>query len=712
MADQPGLSRYPNVFSPISLGPVEVPNRIYMSPHGIGFEAAADDFDAQQPSLNRVYYFAERAAGGTGLIIHSTQVAPGTPQVPVGETIYHKEFLPSFRRVAEAVHGHGAKIMAEIWYVNWLQKRWEKFGPLAPALGPSATQNIYMPWVRRAATKHEIKRMVDWFRTAAENVREAGYDGIQLHISHGSIVEYFLTPYHNKRTDEYGGSFENRARFMMEVLEVCREEITDEMALGIRINADELMPGGMDEEDIKETLRYLVKSQLIHFVDLDISMEPEQIQLMTTGMFDPVMHNAERVARVREGAGPLPVIATPGRVTSIADCEKLIATGVTDMVGMVRGLIAEPEMVNMARDGREEQRRICVAVNGCVSGLSPGWGCAINASAGREQRFSERLLGPAPRSHRVVIVGGGPAGLEAARVATLRGHSVTLFERESRIGGGVALWAELPGRQAMRSLVNYLSRRMSDLGVDVRTSTEATAADVLALEPDVVILASGSHYRRDGSSGFSIPPIEGWDQDFVVGPEAVIRGAVAPEGKVLVLDEEGLHTAVGVAEMLANRGCQVDYITRQLLAGSNLEIAITYVAQRVYGAGVNVQTLHYLRSIGDHAATIYHIGTQQEQTIDGLSHVVLATSREAEDGLYEQLTGQVDYVYLIGDALAPRMLKEATYEGHRFARVIGEDDMPPSVEDELFRADLAQMPPASSGPVGAGLEEAPARVTA
>jgi thioredoxin reductase len=382
------------------------------------------------------------------------------------------------------------------------------------------------------------------------------------------------------------------------------------------------------------------------------------------------------------------------------------------MVGIVRGLIAEPELVNKARDGREEERRICVAVNQCIGGLSPGWGCAINPAAGREQRFGDRLTTLAPSSRRVVVVGGGPAGLEAARIAAMRGHTVTVLEREARLGGGVALWADLPGRSVMRSFVNFLSRRMTDLRVEVRTGTEATADSVLALQPDVVILASGSRYRRDGASGFTITAVEGWDQPFVHGPEEIIRGEITPTGKALVLDDEGLHTAIGVAELLARNGLEVEYVTRHMMMAANLEMAISYVAERVAEAGVNVHTLHYLKRIGDHTATIYNIGTQQEQTIEGLSHIVLATMREPIDELYEQLTDRVAYVYLVGDALAPRLLKEATYEGHRFARVIGEPDMPARVEDELFRPDTHVPAPASSAPEGAGLETAAATGTA
>jgi hypothetical protein len=260
----------------------------------------------------------------------------------------------------------------------------------------------------------------------------------------------------------------------------------------------------------------------------------------------------------------------------------------------------------------------------------------------------------------------------------------------------------------MRSLVNYLARRAKDLGVDVRTDTEATAQGVLALDPEVVVLATWSRYRPDGSSGFSIPPIAGWDQDFVVGPEQVIRGPVRPTGTVVVLDDEGMHAAAGVAELLATGGAQVHYITRHLAVTPNLEIAIPYVARRLHDSGVEVHTLHYLEHIGDHAATIYDIASREERTIDRLDNVVLATMREPIDELYEPLRRELEYVYLVGDALAPRTLREATYEGNRFARVIGEPNMPASVEDELFHPDPNLVRPASVAPPGAGLESTPA----
>jgi 2,4-dienoyl-CoA reductase-like NADH-dependent reductase (Old Yellow Enzyme family)/thioredoxin reductase len=687
----PGIVKYPNVFSPIKLGPVEIPNRIYMAPHGIPLEVPSEGLDtAREPAENRVHYFGERAAGGVGLIIHSTQISPFTPQANLGETPGLERSIPSFRRVADAVHAHGSKILGEIWYVNWLQKQWEKLGPEAPGLAPSVTQNLYYPGVRREMTKYEIGRMKDAYADSARNLREAGYDGIELHVSHGSLIEYFLTPYFNRRTDEYGGSLENRARMLLEVLEAIRGEMTDEHTVGLRINADEMLKGGLDEEGTKEALAYVVATGLTDFVDLDVSVEPEQAHLMTTGMFDPVMHNAARVARVRESCGSLPILATPGRVTSIADAEKLLTDGVTDMVGAVRGLIAEPEMVNKSKEGRERERRICVAVNACVDPLGVGWGCAINPVAGREHRWGAAVTEPVANPMKVVVVGGGPAGLEAARIAATRGNQVTLLERRDQVGGGVAIWGELPGRQSMKSLVNYFAGRMADLGVDVKTGIDADVGTVLALEPDAVVVATGSRYNRGGSSGFAPPPIPGAGTGLTVSPEEVIAGDVDLSGKVLILDDEGYHTASGIAELAAAAGGEVTYVTRKQTVAASLGIAIGYIAGRLRSAGVTVKTGTYVKEIRKDSVTVFDVMSQEESVVDGLDAVVLATMRDPLTQLHAELEERVPYAYLVGDALAPRGLREATYEGHRFGRVIGDEEMPASVSEAIFGVEESQ----------------------
>jgi 2,4-dienoyl-CoA reductase-like NADH-dependent reductase (Old Yellow Enzyme family)/thioredoxin reductase len=679
--------RYPRVFTPITLGRVEVPNRIFMAPHGIPLEVKSKGGDiAAEPALNRAHYFGERAAGGTGLIIHSTQVL--SSQTNFGESPSLEQAVPAYRRVAEEVHRHGAKIFGEIWYVNWIQKAWERLGPEAPAMAPTASPTLFYPAVRRTMTFREIDLMVEAYRRSTRHLRMAGYDGVELHVSHGSIVEYFLSPYFNKRTDEYGGSLENRARLMVRLLETIRSEQSAEQALGIRINADELLQGGVDEEGTKEVLSYLVKLKLLDFIDLDVSVEPEQIHLMTTGMFDPTLHNVERASRVAEAAEGVPVLITPGRLTSLADAEKILASGKASMIGATRGLIAEPQMVNKSRDGRERERRVCVAINACVDGLSVGWGCAINPAAGKENRWGSEFDKPASRPMKVVVAGGGPSGLEAARIAASRGNKVTVFEKSNRIGGGVVSWGKLPGREAMRSLPNYYQVQLELLGVDLRLGTAATAQAVLAEKPDAVVVATGSSYSAEGILPTSQMPLPGHDLDHVVLPEDVFGGKVL-HGKVVVIDDEGYHTACGIAELLAGAGCEVVYVTRKQFVGASLGIAIGYINKRLLAAGVKIVTGHIATGITADSVSLFEPMAGEPTVEKGVDFVVLSTCRLPVDSLHAELEAKVPYVYLVGDALAPRSLREATYEGHRFGRVIGEPNMPESVLDELFRMDPA-----------------------
>jgi 2,4-dienoyl-CoA reductase-like NADH-dependent reductase (Old Yellow Enzyme family) len=695
MSTQPGSERYPHVFQPLDLGPVTVPNRIYMSPHGIPLQAPVPGLEGYSlPSQNRAAYFGERARGGVGLIVHSTLCAPFAAQDNISEAAT-KEAIPAYAAVADAVHEHGAKIMAEIWYVNWLPKRWEQLGPEAPGLAPSATQNLLSPTTRREMTKYEIQRVQEGFVEATVNLREAGYDGVQLHMSHGAIGEYFLSPYHNQRTDEYGGSLENRMRFMVETLRAMRDALGPDLALSIRQNSDQLLQGGYGEDDVKQVVGILVDQGLLDFVDLDISVEPEQLHLMTTGMFDPVMHNAERVGRISAAIEGIPVIATPGRVTTVVQAERLIAGGTADMIGMVRGLIAEPFMVKNALEGKERESKRCIAVNACVDMFGVGWGCAVNPSAAREERWGNALTAPAPTKQKVVVVGGGPAGLEAARIAALRGHTVTLLERGSALGGGVALWAALPGREVMGGLPTYFRDQLPALGVDVRLDTTADADTVLALEPDAVVIATGSRYRRDGSNAAAPRPLPGHDGANVHGPEEIIRGDVKLSGKVVVIDDEGYHTASGVAELLAAGGAQVELVSRRGTAGASLGLAIGYVVGRLLAAGVVLHDGFMATSVADGKVELFHALRQQPVTIEGVDHVVLATMREAVFDLQEPLEGQVPYVYLVGDALAPRNLRVATYEGHRFGRAIGEPDAPKTTSEELFRVNHWHQVPAA-----------------
>lgn len=684
---EPGRAKYPHVFKPVTLGPVTVDNCIYMGPTGLPLEVHVPGYGPNsKPAEELGYYYAERAAAGVGLIFHSSMLAPfAIWQGPPKSSPILSEALPSFARVAEMVHAEGAKIMSQLFYHPNLIMMWGPSGPHSPQLSATATQSYEMPSTRYALRKDDIRRIVGVHAQAARNLMECGYDGIELHACHGTIIETFLSPYFNFREDEYGGSMKNRARFILEILEGMREATQGKLALGARLTVDERLPGSWNEEEFQELLAHLTGTGLLDFVDLDVAIEPEDWHRAVPPFFEDKHHNAPRVERVRHAAGNVPVLSCPGHITTIQQAENFLGQGIADMIGIGRGLMAEPELVSNALKGRESESRACIAANHCHSFI-PGHSCALNPTLSREREWGVRHnKDRAPREMRVVVVGAGPTGMEAARTAAMRGHRVTLLERNAEIGGALNLMARLPAHEHMAEPALWWKRQLDHHGVDLRLGVEASADDVLALQPDAVILATGASFARQGTSGFNLRPIPGWDQpDFVLIPEEILDGTVKPTGRILVIDEEARHAGSGIAEYLRRAGAQVSIVTTYATVGQHLGGLQRYALPRLREAGVEMITGTRVVAIGDRQATLLNLATGVEQTQD-VDFIVVTTMRSQRDALAAGLEGRVDYLYLVGDALAPRSLAEATFEGHKFARLLGEDDMPESVIDELLR---------------------------
>ncbi len=687
--------RYPRSFSPIKLGPVDISNRIYFSPHGsLMSERMSDEW---------LWYCLERAEDGLGLIIQSTYLSPAVR--PGVRSLYSEKSIPAFARAADMLHEYDTKIFAEVFYSPLMPGTWEYSAPQRPTLGPSTAQQFDRFAVGREMSRADIKAMHETFARCAANARTAGYDGFELHCTHGMLHEQFLSPYWNRREDEYGGSDENRLRFVREALEVIRQAAGPEMAVGVRYNCDEMLPGGLNQEAAGIALATIASEGLVDFVDLDVTVEPHQFPLGMPNYQLPKFTYEGYVDAVGKRVDSVPVLSCLGRVTSIADAESALERGSADMIGMARGLIAEPHLVKHAREGKESRSRTCIACNYCMdhsSGIGDLFGCAINPATSREGRWGVRTTTPAPASKKVVVVGGGPAGLEAARVAAVRGHEVVLFERDERLGGQYKAWSSLPGREGLFDAIEWYVTELPEVGVDIRTGTAASVESVLAESPDSVLVGTGSSYVRNGASGFMPAPLPGWDRPFVYTPDQIVEEGARPSGNVLILDDEALNTGIGVAEILAGAGAKVEFVTRWLHVAHNqfftFELPLMIATLKNLDVRLTPQT--YMKEIGDHEVTLFDVFTNVETKRTGIDAVVLSTMRAPRADLHAALEGKVDQLFVIGDAAGVRDHGAAFYEGSYFARMIGEPNAPKTFSEAFQGAFLErpeQMPIPAAG---------------
>jgi 2,4-dienoyl-CoA reductase-like NADH-dependent reductase (Old Yellow Enzyme family) len=683
--------KYPNVFSPIQLGPVEVPTRFFFAPHGSALSAGT------KPADDLVAYSAERVrGGGCGLVIVAlVQHDRGRTRQP---SPYPTANIPAFRAMADAIHQAGGKIFGQCFY-HWIGTgQWQPLSPPAPALSPSVRQ---FGLGDRSSSTHamgrdEIAGMVAAMRQTCANMREAGFDGILLHGSHAGLIEQFLSPYFNERDDEYGGSLENRMRFLIETLKAAREGGGKGFAVGIRLNCDEQVQGGYGTDTAREVVQTICEAGLVDYIDLDIGLEPQQFHHGMPTAFSARQFYRPWVEKVRGAAGKVPVLSVLGRITEMADAEAAIASGVIDMAGAARQLIAEPQFVQNARNGLEDKSRTCIACNWCTAAGGDGaQGCSINPASYRERLWGVDTFAPAARPSRVVVVGGGPGGLEAARVSALKGHRVTLIEARTKLGGALALWGKLPGRDTVGTALGWWERELARLGVDVRLNTAADVALVLGESPDAVIVATGGRYSRGGRSITADFDLPGHDLPHVFRPEDILLHGARPSGRVFLINGEGLHASAGLAELLTASGAEVHFVSAGFSPVSPRLVdsfEARFVVQRLKAAGVQFHPTCWPREIRDGAITLFdvHTGVERDEPADT---VVLVTGREPQDALARELEGKVPQLFTIGDALAARMLAAATYEGQKFARLVGESDAPATVAEAYFRPDLPEVMP-------------------
>src|SRR5450631_2050322 len=550
-----GASRYRYLFSPLRIGPVVVRNRIVFSAHLTNF--AEDGLPSQQ----HADYYAARAAGGVGLIIteeHSTH----RTDWPYEKLIhgFHRAVIPGYQQMTAAVHAHDVPIFAQL---NHNGGQASSMFSRLPVWAPSPVPDPMFREVPKAVEQHEIAEIVAGYGSVAGHCAEGGFDGIELQCSHSSIVRGFLSPATNKRTDAYGGSLQNRARLLLEIIDAVREAIGPDRALGVRICGDELIEGGSTLDEAVDVARIAEATGQVDYINTSIGVATATLFMIEASMSIPPGY-ALYIANAMRRAVKLPVIGV-GRIKDPIQAERALAEGHCDLVGVVRGQIADPGFAAKARAGYATHIRTCLSCNQeCVGrmGLNRWLGCIENPRTGRE---SVSLPPPRRPGRRVIVVGGGPAGLQAAATAAQRGHRVTLQERKPRTGGQVAAAATVPSRAEFLDVVRNLAAECQRYGVEVTTGAEATAASLRAESPDAVVLATGARPARPWWAG---------DQTRVVDVRDVLQGRAAPDGDVVVVDDLGFHQGTSVAELLADRGASVEVMTPGMVVGQDLGVTL------------------------------------------------------------------------------------------------------------------------------------------
>lgn len=632
------MSNLDHLFQPIEIAGLELPNRI------VFLAAATEYYDNGYVSQRERDYLVARARGGVGLLTTGMIVPAFMDNLPLN-VIYDDKFVPALRELTDAVHAEGAKIAAQIG----IQYYWSK-GEAEPVeeVGPSAvaTRRNSNP---RELTVDEIRQIVQDFGEAARRARGAGLDAVEIHCGIGYLINRFLSPLTNRRTDGYGGSLENRMRFMLEIVASSKREVGDDYPLICRMCADDFMQGGQGLDETRQ-MAIALETAGVHCLNVAAGWHecrtPLVYMSVPRGNFVYLAEEIKKVVNV-------PVIAGY-RVNDPVLAGSIIADGRADLVGVARALIADPEFPNKAREGRYDDIRPCIACGHCLDAVMLGApvACAVNPQVGKEAEYTGQ---PTDKPKKVYVVGGGPAGMEAAAEAARRGHKVSLFERSGKLGGNLLLAAVPSYKWEIKNLINYLETQLRKSGVEVMLNSEVNEAVIGEGKPDAVIVATGSRPV--------IPDIPGVKEQNVATALEVLAGDKEVGERVVVVG--GGQVGCETAEYLAEKGKQVTIVEMLRRLGNDIGVTTRWVVvQRLRDAGIGIKTNARVIEITDTGVKVVRDDSSEFFEVDS---VVLAVGLEPNNELLKRLTGKVADFHAIGDCVEPQKIFNAIESGSRVA---------------------------------------------
>jgi 2,4-dienoyl-CoA reductase-like NADH-dependent reductase (Old Yellow Enzyme family) len=653
------------LFEPITLGNTEIRNRVVMTGHGTGM---AKDY---LPTDQHVAYYRERAMGGVGLIgMAFPQIHPTSQDVPGEPRAWLPDIVPGLRKISDAVREHGARIVMQLGHGG--RQGHSTFTERA-LWGPSNTPcpfNLEMP---KEMELEDIEEIIEAHAVGARHAKQGGMDGVEIHSGYGGyLLASFLSNFSNHRTDEYGGSLENRMRIVLRVIDAVRAEVGPDFLVGMNLQGHDFSPGGLEVGDAQQIAQACVATGKIDYLCVKAATYNQAHQNV------PDMQHPKRIweslAAAVKSVVDVPVIAV-GRINEPLDAADVLRLGHADMVAMTRQQIADPETVNKMKDGRLDEIRRCIGCNqGCIDRLFnvTHSSCVHNPAAGYEQELGIGTLMQATFRRRVVIIGAGPAGMKAAETAARQGHEVILIERRQRTGGQLRIAAKITGRSEIAGVIDHLDVMIRKHGVDLRLGWSPTAEEVLDLDPDHVIVATGSAPANDivGNLAQGIPFTPGLDQDHVLSVWDVLEDD-RPVGRhvVIVDDGEGGWKGIGLGLQLQGESRHVEFVTPLPYVGAKLgPFSANLAVPRIHQSGMTTRPFTTVTVVD--GPTVHISDRGRPDTIVGVDTVILTGWHRPVNDMYFALKGRGVSLERVGDAIASRTMMEAVHEGERAARRI------------------------------------------
>lgn len=641
---------FPNLFSPFQIRGKQFKNRLFLPAHGTGYAEGGGIGDQ-----GYAYYKARVENGISLLVSEASQVVSIEGQKYAQLSFATDDCIPRVQRLAQLCNEHDCHYFAQLYHEGRARSH-SRDGSRDVAVAPSALPDERFHVMPRAMTKIMIEDLVVAFSNAANRAYQSGATGVELLVGMGYLHAQFLSPRTNIRTDLYGGSLANRARFLAETLVGMRDATDNDFIIGVRIAGEEYDLDGLTLEDTLGVCTLLDHDCLVDYINVCAAGTHSLIGAtnIVPSMFVepcPTLPYAEKIRK----AVSCPIM-TAGRINQPHQAEYAIKTGQSDMVGMVRALIADPEFAVKARDDRPDDIRACIACNqACIGHRHSGHGisCIQYPETGRELQYGKRSI--VDLSKDVIVIGGGPGGMKAAAVAAERGHTVTLLERSSHLGGQVLLAQALPGRSEFGGLVTNLETEIRRFGVEVKMNISVTPEMILSQSVDEIIVATGASPY--------IPPGD-FQEAHVVTAWDVIKNKSNVGSSVVIADWRCDWIGMGLAEQLAIEGCHVRLCVNGEMAGQNIQSYVRYLwTGKLHRLGVEI--IPYMRLYGADKDTVYlqHVITQEAVLVGPVETLVLAYGNQAEVSLYDSLSPEISNLYAIGDCLSPRTAEEAILEG-------------------------------------------------